>query len=97
MFLIARWWLLSNGYNMHVNVLHLTYYGEVRIDAWAKAHDLVPLPRGDFAETWSGGYTLSTPPQLQLQKEPPFLRAMDMPLVLIFRPLRLLPEYVSTL
>ncbi|HEY6078633.1 MAG TPA: hypothetical protein VIW29_07510 [Polyangiaceae bacterium] len=54
--------------------VHLTYYGEVRIDAWAKAHELVPLPRGDFAETWSGGYTLSTPPQLQLQKEPRSVR-----------------------
>lgn len=54
--------------------VHVTYYGEVRIDAWAKAHDLVPLPRGDFAETWSGGYSLSSPPQLQLQQEPRSVR-----------------------
>lgn len=66
--------------------VHVSYYGEVRIDGWAKASDLVPLPRGEFAETWSGGYSLTAPPHLQLQREPRLLRtSRELPLRLVAR------------
>jgi hypothetical protein len=66
--------------------VHVQYFGEVRIDGWAKASELVPLARGEFAETWSGGYSLTSPPRLQLQQEPRVVRtSRELPLRLAAR------------
>jgi hypothetical protein len=50
--------------------VHIQYGGEVGIDAWAKAADLQALPRGETSDVPSASYTLSSPPQLQLDKAP---------------------------
>jgi hypothetical protein len=50
--------------------VHVQYQGEVTIDAWAKASDLTPLPRGETSDVPAGSYTLSSAPQLQLSQLP---------------------------
>lgn len=50
--------------------VHIQYGGELGIDAWAKASDLHALPRGETSDVPSASYTLSSPPQLQLEKTP---------------------------
>lgn len=50
--------------------VHIQYGGEVGIDAWAKAADLQALPRGETSDVPPASYTLSSPPQLQLEKAP---------------------------
>ena len=50
--------------------VHVQYQGEVSIDGGAKASELEPLPRGETADVAPSTYTLSTPPQLQLQQLP---------------------------
>jgi hypothetical protein len=50
--------------------VHVQYGGEVGIDAWAKASDLQALPRGETSDVPPSSYTLSSPPQLQLEKAP---------------------------
>jgi len=50
--------------------VHVLYQGDVKIDAWAKAGDLTPLPRGETSDVPAGSYTMSTPPQLQLPQPP---------------------------
>ena len=50
--------------------VHVRYQGEVSIDAWAKASDLTPLPRGETSDLPPGSYTLTSPPQLQLPEPP---------------------------
>jgi hypothetical protein len=50
--------------------VHVEYRGDVHIDAWAKAADLTPLPRGETSDVAPGSYTMSTAPQLQLPQAP---------------------------
>jgi hypothetical protein len=50
--------------------VHVQYRGDVNIDAWAKAEELTPLPRGETIDTPPASYTLSSPPQLQLPEPP---------------------------
>lgn len=50
--------------------VHVQYQGEVNIDAWARASDLTPLPRGETSDLPPGSYNMSTPPQLQLPAPP---------------------------
>jgi hypothetical protein len=50
--------------------VHIQYGGDVGIDAWAKASDLQALPRGETSDVPPSTYTLSSPPQLQLEKTP---------------------------
>lgn len=54
--------------------VHVQYQGEVKIDAWARAADLTPLPRGETADVPPGSYTMSTPPELQLPRTPRTVR-----------------------
>lgn len=54
--------------------VRVQYQAELTIDAWAKASDLTPLPRGETADVPPGSYTLSTPPQLQLSQVPRIVR-----------------------
>jgi hypothetical protein len=50
--------------------VHIEYGGEIGIDAWAKASDLQAMPRGETSDVPPGSYTLTSPPQLQLEKTP---------------------------
>jgi hypothetical protein len=50
--------------------VHIQYQGDVNIDAWAKAGDVTPLPRGETSDVPPSSYTMSTPPQLQLPQTP---------------------------
>ena len=50
--------------------VHVQYQGDVNIDAWARASELVPLPRGETSDLPPGTYSMSTPPQLQLPEPP---------------------------
>lgn len=50
--------------------VHVRYQGEVHIDGWAKASDLEPLRRGETSDVAPSTYTLTAPPQLQLQQLP---------------------------
>ena len=50
--------------------IHVQYQGEVNIDAWARASELTPLPRGETSDLPPGSYSMSTPPQLQLPQPP---------------------------
>lgn len=50
--------------------VHIQYHGDVNIDAWARASDLTPLPRGETSDVPPGSYSMSTPPQLQLPQTP---------------------------
>lgn len=50
--------------------VRVQYQGEINVDAWAKASDLVALPRGETSDLPPGSYTMTTPPQLQLQAPP---------------------------
>jgi hypothetical protein len=54
--------------------VHIQYQGEVSVDGWAKSSDLVALPKGETSDVWSGGYTLTSPPQLQLKEQPRTVR-----------------------
>lgn len=54
--------------------VHVRYQGDVNIDAWAKAGELTPLPRGETSDVPPGSYTMSTPPQLQLPQTPRTVR-----------------------
>lgn len=50
--------------------VHVQYQGEINVDAWARASDLVALPRGETSDLPPSSYTMTTPPQLQLQTTP---------------------------
>ena len=50
--------------------IHVQYQGEVNVDAWAKASELVALPRGETSDVPPASYTLSSPPQLALSQTP---------------------------
>jgi hypothetical protein len=50
--------------------VHILYHGDVNVDAWAKASDLTPLPRGETADVAPSSYSMSSPPQLQLSPLP---------------------------
>ena len=50
--------------------VHVQYQGDVNIDAWAKASDLTPLPRGETSDLPPSSYTMTSPPQLQLPEPP---------------------------
>ena len=50
--------------------VHVQYQGEVNIDAWARAGELTPLPRGETSDVAPSSYSMSTPPQLQLPQAP---------------------------
>lgn len=61
--------------------VHIQYGAELGIDAWAKASDLHALPRGETSDVPASSYTMTSPPQLQLQKAPRILRvARELPL-----------------
>ncbi|MDF3067609.1 MAG: hypothetical protein K0R38_3210 [Polyangiaceae bacterium] len=61
--------------------VHVQYEGELVIDAWAKAADLQPLPRGETSDVPSGSYSLSSAPQLQLSELPRVVKtSRDLPL-----------------
>ena len=50
--------------------VHIQYRGEINVDAWARAEQLTPLPRGETIDASASTYTLSSPPQLQLPQPP---------------------------
>lgn len=50
--------------------VHVQYQGDVNIDAWAKASDLTPLPRGETSDIPPGSYSMSSAPELQLSPLP---------------------------
>ena len=50
--------------------VHVQYQGDVNVNAWAKASDLTPLPRGETSDLPPGSYNMSSPPQLQLPQTP---------------------------
>jgi hypothetical protein len=54
--------------------VHVQYGAELGIDAWAKASDLQALPRGETSDVAPSTYTMTSPPQLQLQKTPRSVR-----------------------
>ncbi len=55
--------------------VHVQYRGEVNIDAWAKAEQLTPLPRGETFEVPQSRYSLTSPPKLDLPAPPPTVKA----------------------
>jgi hypothetical protein len=50
--------------------VHVQYQGDVNIDAWARASELTPLPRGETSDVPPGTYNMTSPPQLQLPEPP---------------------------
>jgi hypothetical protein len=50
--------------------VHVRYEGDLNVDAWARAANLTPLPRGETIAVPSTSYTLSSPPQLQIAQPP---------------------------
>jgi hypothetical protein len=50
--------------------VHVQYQGEIGVDAWARASDLTPLPRGETSDIPPQGYTMTTSPQLALPQLP---------------------------
>jgi len=54
--------------------VHVQYQGDVNVDAWAKASDLIALPRGETSDLPPGSYSLTTPPELQLPQTPRTLK-----------------------
>ena len=50
--------------------IRIQYNGEINVDAWARASDLVALPRGETSDLPPSSYTMTTPPQLQLPQTP---------------------------
>lgn len=61
--------------------VHVRYQGDVNIDAWAKAGDLTPLPRGETSDVPPGSYSMSSPPELQLSPLPRVVRVTkDVPI-----------------
>ncbi|HYP87223.1 MAG TPA: hypothetical protein VEQ59_03705 [Polyangiaceae bacterium] len=51
--------------------VHVQFQGEVSVDAWARAEQLTPLPRGETIDPPQSSFTFSSPPQLQLPTPPP--------------------------
>jgi hypothetical protein len=54
----------------HGGFVHVQYQGDVNIDAWAKASELTPMPRGETSDVPPSNYSMSSPPQLQLPQTP---------------------------
>jgi len=66
--------------------VHVKYQGDVNIDAWAKASDLTPLPRGETSDLPPSSFSMSTPPQLQLPTPPRVVKTTrELPLRLAAR------------
>jgi hypothetical protein len=66
--------------------VHVQYQGEVNIDAWARASELTPLPRGETSDLPPGSYVMSSPPQLQLPEPPRIVKTTrELPLRLLAR------------
>jgi hypothetical protein len=66
--------------------VHVRYQGELVVDAWARASDLQPLPRGETADLPPGSYLLGSAPQLQLTPLPRVVKtSRDLPLRLAAR------------
>jgi hypothetical protein len=66
--------------------VHVQYQGEIVVDAWAKASELHPLPRGETSDVPSGSYLLSSAPQLQLAQLPRVVKTTrELPLRLAAR------------
>jgi hypothetical protein len=66
--------------------VHVQYHGDVNIDAWAKASELTPLPRGETSDVPPGSYSMSSPPQLQLPQPPRVVKTTrELPLRLAAR------------
>jgi hypothetical protein len=55
--------------------VHVEYRGEIKVDAWAKAEQLTPLPRGENVDVPQTTYSLSSPPELQLPTPPRIVTA----------------------
>lgn len=54
--------------------VHVRYRGEVNVDAWARADQLTPRPRGEAFEVPPSTYTLTSPPELRLPSPPPIVK-----------------------
>lgn len=54
--------------------VHVQYRGELNIDAWARAEQLTPLPRGESFDVPQSTYSLTSPPQLDLPTPPPVVK-----------------------
>jgi len=54
--------------------VHVQYRGEINVDAWAKADQLTPLPRGETFDVPQSTYSLTSPPELQLPTPPPVVK-----------------------
>jgi len=54
--------------------VHVQYRGELNVDAWAKAEQLTPLPRGETFDEPQSTYSLTSPPELQLPSPPPVVK-----------------------
>jgi hypothetical protein len=54
--------------------VHVQYGSEVGVDAWARANDLQALPRGETSDVPAATYTMTSPPQLQVQTAPRIVR-----------------------
>lgn len=64
--------------------VHVQYRGEVSVDAWAKADELTPLPRGETIAPLPSTYSLSTPPELQLPAPPRIVKtSRELPVRLV--------------
>jgi hypothetical protein len=64
--------------------VHVQYHDEIAIDAWAKASDLIPLPRGETADVPSSSYIVNSPPELQLSPLPRVVKvSRDIPLRIV--------------
>lgn len=61
--------------------VHVQYQGDINIDAWARASELTPLPRGETSDVPPSSFTMSSPPELQLSPLPRVVRTNhDLPL-----------------
>lgn len=66
--------------------VHVQYQGEIIVDAWAKASDLQPLPRGETSDIPPESYLLTSAPQLQLAEQPRVVKTTrELPLRLAAR------------
>lgn len=66
--------------------VHVQYHGEINVDAWAKAEQLTPMPRGETIDVPPSTYSLATPPELQLPMPPRSVKvSRELPLRLAAR------------
>jgi hypothetical protein len=66
--------------------VHVLYDGDIVLDAWARASDLQPLPRGETSDVPSGSYLVTDPPRLKLEELPRVVKTTrELPLRLAAR------------